>query len=76
MLLQDVITPDRIFYRDNRSYFNVIIDNKITKWVLRFIVKPSKTSIEVRDCGTFEIDSPLDISKYTVELHEAVAKFL
>ena len=76
MLLQDVITPDRIFYRDNRSYFNIIVDNKITKWVLRFIVKPSKTSIEVRDYGTFEIDSPLDISKHTVELHEAVAKFL
>lgn len=76
MLLQDVVEPDRIFYRDNRSYFNIIVDDKITKWVLRYIVKPTKTTIELRGGGTFEVRSPLDISNYSIELHEAIAKFL
>ena len=31
MLAKDVITPDRIYYRDNRSYFNVLIDDNIKK---------------------------------------------
>ncbi|EHD81705.1 hypothetical protein [Streptococcus pneumoniae] len=36
MLARDVVSPERVFYRDNRSYFNVLVDDNIKKWVLRY----------------------------------------
>lgn len=35
VLLGTVIDKDRIYYRDNASYFNILIDNSNRKWVCR-----------------------------------------
>lgn len=35
VLLGSVIDKDRIFYRDNASYFNILIDDSNRKWVCR-----------------------------------------
>ncbi|MBO9599899.1 MAG: endonuclease, partial [Cohnella sp.] len=35
VLLKEIISPDRIQYRDNLSYFNILIDNSIRKWICR-----------------------------------------
>ena len=80
VLAKDYIEPERVTYRDNRSYFNVLLDNNIKKWILRYIVEERKRSedkifIEIRDLGRFEITKPLDISNYSQELKETIEKY-
>ncbi|EFR43567.1 type I restriction endonuclease [Streptococcus pseudoporcinus] len=76
MLLKDTIDPTRVIYRDNKSYFNVLIDNSVKKWIVRFRTNSKKSTIEVRNKGVFEINSPLDISRYQKKIIEAVTPFL
>lgn len=76
IVLKDTIDPDRIYYRDNRSYFNVLLDNNIKKWILRYRSNNKKTTIEIRDHGIFEIAGPLEISQYQQIISELVQKFL
>ena len=35
VVLKDTIPLDRLFYRDNRSYFNILLDDNIRRWFLR-----------------------------------------
>lgn len=76
LLLKDEINPDRIVYRDNKSYFNVLVDNNIKKWILRYKSNSKKSTIEIRNIGIFEINSPLEISKYKNDLVEAISQFI
>ncbi|WP_203267489.1 type I restriction endonuclease [Streptococcus uberis] len=76
LLLKDVINPDRVIYRDNRSYFNILIDNNIKKWILRYRTNSKKSTIEIRKLGIFEISSPLDVTNYHKEIIETVKPFL
>ncbi|MGT2911746.1 type I restriction endonuclease [Streptococcus cameli] len=76
VLLKDIIDPDRVFYRDNKSYFNVLIDNNIKKWVLRYISNSRKTCIEIRNVGTFEISSPLEISNHAESIISVAKDFI
>lgn len=76
MLLKDTIDPTRVIYRDNKSYFNVLVDNNIKKWILRFRTNSKKSTIEIRNQGVFEIKSPLEISSYQKEIIEALSPFL
>lgn len=76
MLLKDIVEPSRVYYRDNKSYFNVLLDDNIKKWIMRFRTNSSKTTIEIRNVGTFEISGPIDISTYSKELISTAKSFL
>ena len=76
MLAKETIDPGRIFYRDNKSYFNVLLDDNIKKWILRYRSNSTKTSIEIRNLDTFEITSPLDISKYKNQILDTIKKYM
>jgi prophage lp2 protein 6 len=76
MLAKDVITPDCIYYRDNRSYFNVLIDDNIKKWVLRYRSNSKKSTIEIRDKGTFPVSTPLEVANYSKDILEVIKSFL
>lgn len=76
MVLKDTIEPERVYYRDNRSYFNVLLDNNIKKWIIRYRSNSSRSSIEIRGLGNYNIETPLDISKYAKEIIEVVQKYM
>lgn len=76
MLAKDVITPDRVYYRDNRSYFNVLIDDNIKKWVLRYRSNSKKSTIEIRDKGTFPVSTSLEVANYSKDILEVIKSFL
>lgn len=44
-LLHDVIDPSRIMYKDTKSYFVILLDNKATKWICRLCVEGKKKAI-------------------------------
>ena len=76
MLAKDVLTPDRVYYRDNRSYFNVLIDDNIKKWVLRYRSNSKKSTIEIRDKGIFPVSTPLEVANYSKDIIEVIKSFL
>ena len=75
MLAKDVVSPERVFYRDNRSYFNVLVDDNIKKWVLRYRSNSKKSTIEIRDKGIFPVSTPLEVANYVDEILEVIKKF-
>lgn len=75
-ILSDVIAPERIFYRDNRSYFNILIDDNIRKWVARLWVKKSgEMHVAFRDDTKVIINSPLELKQYSDKLIECVEEY-
>lgn len=75
VVAKDVINPDRIVYRDAKAYFGILLDDNNRKWVFRFYQKATKNLIEIRDAGKFEIDTPLDITKYADKIKSAIEKY-
>lgn len=78
IVLKDVVDPSRIFYRDNRSYFNILLDDNIRKWIMRIYTVNNKFRIQFNDVEhtTVEISTPLDIIQHSDNLSTTVKKFL
>ncbi|WP_420827902.1 type I restriction endonuclease [Macrococcus brunensis] len=76
--LMDIISPERIHYRDNQSYFNILVDNNIRKWVVRAYLEGNNKKIVINDenKSTFSIESPMDIVNYKEALIGVVEKFV
>ncbi|WP_271328061.1 type I restriction endonuclease [Lactococcus muris] len=71
----DLIDVNRLFYRDTKSYFGILIDDNNRKWIFRFYQKATKNLIEIRDQGTYEIDNPLDIANYKDKIKIAINNY-
>lgn len=67
IILKDEIDPERITYRDNLSYFNVLLDNSIRKWILRVYFTNTHNFIELNDENNTKLDfvTPTDLIKYS-----------
>ena len=69
--------PSRIFYRDNRSYFNVLLDDNIRKWIMRIYTVNNKFKLQFNDeHTTIEISTPLDIVNCSDILTSTVKVFI
>lgn len=40
-ILSEIVSPEKIFYKDTYSYFGILYDNKVTKWICRVYIKDS-----------------------------------
>ncbi|EAC6474447.1 endonuclease, partial [Listeria monocytogenes] len=78
LLLKDTIDTSRIFYRDNKSYFNIIIDNSIRKWVLRLYINNARTYFVINDeeKTTIEIVDVIDIFNHADKIIPVVERYL
>lgn len=78
IVLKDIIEPTRVFYRDNRSYFNILIDDNIRKWIMRVYVNNHQIKLVFNndDRTNVEIKNPLDIVQYSSILKEVTSKFI
>ena len=72
---KDFIDPSRLYYRDTKSYFGILIDDNNRKWVFRFYQKATKNQIEIRDAGTLEIETTIDIALYQNEIKQAIENY-
>lgn len=67
VILKDTISPNRVFYRDNKSYFNVLIDDSIRKWIIRAYFTESRNYIVLNDAQNdkertiIEFEQPIDL---------------
>lgn len=78
VILNEVIDPQRVFYRDNQSYFNILLDNNIRKWLVRVYLDTSNKRIIINndEKTTIQIKSPMDIVNHKDILMESINKFL
>lgn len=78
VVLKDTIPLDRLFYRDNRSYFNILLDDNIRKWILRVRFNTNGMKIELNDENhtVYELNEPIDIYNYSNQIIDVVNKFL
>jgi predicted type IV restriction endonuclease len=77
LILKEFIDPTRIYYRDNKSYFNVLLDDSIRKWVCRLGFNSTNKYIQLNDeKKTFlKIDSVNDIMNYRAEIVSVARQF-
>ncbi|CAD5898835.1 MAG: type I restriction endonuclease [Bacilli bacterium] len=80
LMLKDTLPLERITYRDNRSYFNILLDDNIRKWIVRIYVYTSTTRIKIvlndADKSSYDIAGPIEISSYANELVSIVNDFI
>jgi len=79
VILQDKLNSERIFYRDNRSYFNILIDNSIRKWIVRVFFKKNYIIINDaptdRDRTVIDFDRPIDLLNSKEQIIAAAEQF-
>jgi hypothetical protein len=78
-LLIPKISAERITYRDNETYFNVLVDDNIRKWICRLYLNGNKKQIHIRkddgDIIKIPFESTNDLYEYADVLTAACEKF-
>lgn len=70
-ILSKYIDIERISYSDKESYFAIILDDRITKWLCRIYIKKSKKYIAIFENGEktkYSIENISDIYGYADKL--------
>lgn len=81
VILKDLISPNRIFYRDNRSYFNILIDDSIRKWILRVYFNENRNYIVLNNASndkertTIEFNQPIDLIHFQEQILETAKPY-
>lgn len=78
VILHEMIDLERVHYRDNRHYFNVLLDNSIRKWIVRLGFNGKQKYIQFNDDtkSSVNIDRVTDILKYKEKIIDVTKKFI
>ena len=78
ILLQGTVEAERVYYRDNKSYFNILLDDNIRKWICRLGFNTSNKYIQFNneERSTVNIERVSEIMNYKDKLIEIVKKFV
>lgn len=76
IILRETVDENRIFYRDNKSYFNVLLDDNRRKWIFRVYFTKSRNWIALHDADGTQLDfvHPIDIYQYGEQIKKVVAE--
>lgn len=79
-ILSEYCDSKRITYKDTYSYFGILFDNKVTKWICRVYIKDSVKYITIPDSNKkeirYDIESIDDIYKYKDLLISQLSNFV
>lgn len=79
-MLKDSFDYSRITYKDTESYFNVLIDNNVRKWICRLYINSKGKSIAFNNPlygkEKFEINSMLDLYQHEDKLLHTISSIL
>ncbi|WP_392455490.1 type I restriction endonuclease [Chryseomicrobium aureum] len=80
--LKEFVDPERIYYRDNKSYFNILLDDNIRKWLMRIYFEKNRNYIVLND-GTgdaaktiIEFNRPIDLFDHKESFNKVLTTFL
>ncbi len=80
--LREEVPSERIFYRDNKSYFNILLDDNIRKWIMRVFFEKNRNFIVLNDSTvdkertTIDFNDPLEILDSKEQITNVVNQFL
>ena len=78
-ILRNNIDPERLFYKDTQSYFNILLDNKTTKWICRLYFDHDPKYIIIPDENKrgkkHQLDNIEDIIKFKDSLLEVINRY-
>ncbi|WP_221564617.1 type I restriction endonuclease [Alkalihalobacillus sp. TS-13] len=77
LILKDHIQSNRVFYRDNKSYFNVLLDDNIRKWVCRLGFNSSNKYIQLNDENktSYKLNSVDEIMYYKENIIDVAKQY-
>lgn len=79
-ILRKEIEPQRIFYKDTESYFGILLDNNIRKWILRINLNSRNRHIIIPDENKkgirYDIDTIDDIYNYEKEIIDSLKRYM
>ncbi len=78
-LLSGVVDPSRIYYKDTLSYFSIILDNKVTKWICRVYIKDNAKYVVVPEKDQlvrYDMENVYDMYHLADELIERLNELL
>lgn len=82
VILNGTIDSERIFYRDNKSYFNILIDDNIRKWIMRVYFERNRNFIILNDAATdkertlIEFVKPIDLLNFKSSIVKTAEHFV
>lgn len=79
-ILRKQVEPQRIMYKDTESYFGILLDNNIRKWIIRInlnsrnkhIVIPNENKKQIR----YDITTIDDIYKFENEIIKSLIRYI
>lgn len=79
-MLKDVVDENDICYKDTESYFGILYQNNIRKWICRFRLTPNAKSLCIPDENKKEVrislSSVYDAIEYRDKILDVVKRFL
>lgn len=79
-IISEVIASERITYKDTESYFSILIDGNIRKWICRINFDTVKKQIYIPDenksSSRFYIEKIDEIKNYKEQIIEVVKRYL
>lgn len=79
-LLRKEVEPQRITYKDTESYFGILLDNNIRKWIIRINLNTRNNHIFIPDENKksirYDISTIDDIYSYEKEIIESLKRYL
>ncbi|WP_186580176.1 hypothetical protein [Aquibacillus kalidii] len=68
---------ERVYDLDDKSYFNILLDDSIRKWVCRLGLDNTKKYIQFndKDRTTYNIEKVSDLMKYKGKMIEVAESF-
>lgn len=82
VILKDSIDLERIYYRDNKSYFNILIDDSIRKWIIRIFFDKNRSYIILNDSPAdkdrtlLEFNQPMDLLSFKEKIVNTTTQFV
>ena len=77
VILHETVDLERIYYRDNKAYFNILLDDSIRKWILRLRLNGNQKYIQFNDedKSSVMIERVTDLLKHRDKIVEVTQKF-
>ena len=79
-ILRKTVDSNRIFYKDTRAYFGILLDNNTRKWICRVYLQKSVKYIVIAGESKEEVRHNIknidDIYDYASEIIDSCAKYL
>lgn len=79
-ILSEYTNPNNLYYKDTYSYFGILYENKVTKWICRVYLKENVKYLTIADENKsevrYEINNVIDIYKIKDKLIERLNVFL